>query len=223
MAEIYQEGDLPEAGQQPGVSEKAQEQFKEKRKKAQAAIKKIHKEEAKKKIYDYTLSSIIVQMLNAGGFDEIIVCLSELIEKNVPSDFLLTILSLINKEAARYIYKQHSTDLIPRPLFNKEIIERNHDLFNQAIREEIKKWGDLIIKIAFKDIEKILETIIETETWTLNIHLPKLCALVLEKFLEEKKDKKEFAELIQFVEKFLNTLLAKLQESFDKKSLVVNN
>ena len=216
MPEHYQEGDIPEHSGQAGEGrEQSKERFQEKLKKTKAQIKKIHQEEKKKKIFNTSLSGIIVHLLKKGDNDEIIVLISDLVESNVPSDFILSIISIYIKEAEIYITNQG--ELVLTTGHSQKLVLSNikNNKFSPEVNAKITNWGNLVVKIALQDAQKVLETVIQVETWSTHPSLIKLSVMVLEKFLKNKKEKVEHKELLQFAQSFLENIFEQIQKKLN--------
>lgn len=212
MDEIFKEDGAVDQGPQGGESsEAAQEKFKENLKKTQAAIKQLKKDEGKAKSYDFSLAQFVTNLLKSGGSSQMIFLISDLIEKNVPSSFILALLSLqysdAEKYTAKYLEASEITAIIPR-----NSIEKSFSDIPSQYQEDIKLWGDSIVKIGLLNPEDVFETIIQVETWELLVTVKQLTALVIKEYLLSKGVNTQHINIDLFVENFLQAFLMNLQE-----------
>lgn len=220
MADNYREGDVPLGGQeQQSVSEAAREQFQEQLRSAQAAVKQIKKDEGAAKAFDNTLAHIISSILQQGGYDHIIVLISDLIESNVPSDFLLALLSLIFEEA----YQKAQQKLLAEGTQQVALLGQNNfsgNTFSSFPHEkqiQLRDWGDLIVQISFKDAEKVLETVIKIETWDIHPSLLALVSHLIIEFAKESHITMQLPETREFSRSFIQKLIDSLQDYINRK------
>ncbi len=215
-------GDILGASQGDGESsEISQEQFQENLRRTQAAIKKIHKDEKKVTFHNLSLAQIITNLLQAGGQDDVVALIIDLVERNVPSEFILAVLSIFFKETKRQEMSPDS--LLGAGSESKSIMlhknSKNFTIFPELVQNEIEQWGEFIFNKSLDDIEKILETIVQTETWEILPSLVQLSARLLQKYLEEKNINVDFEELRMFSSTFFENLLENLQEEVTNKKL----
>ncbi len=141
----------PQTGEQ---ASETQEQFSERYKKAQAAIKQIQKEETRKKQDDDALAKLIVQFLGQGKTVYFLL-ISRLIAKNIPSDFILSIIALVYVPAKQVISKK----IIEHQLQSSDVNqEESSALFQPEEKQEIDIWTANIMSISKKESKRILKT-----------------------------------------------------------------
>ena len=97
--------DLAEGGS--GVSEQAKEKLQEEIRKAQAQQKRDQKDEKRAKKKDSKLGDFIRKFIKDKD-DRMALLISRLVERNVPSTFILGLLSLIYPEVLEVIEKELS-------------------------------------------------------------------------------------------------------------------
>lgn len=202
-AENFLDSDIPAGEWWWQVSEKAREKFAENLRKAQAAQKAAKAHEQKFKWYDNTLAQIIQQFLQTWDFDTIIVLIADLIEHNVPSDFILSILSIINKDAL----KQVNLRLQDWNLKTFDIALT----FDDELKSKIYLWVNLIYTYTLIDKEKILASLINSDTWD---SLPSAYLLfyeVLLRVLDEKGIEYDRNDQKLFARNFIDSMLNKIQ------------
>lgn len=170
------------AGAQPGAekAQETQEQFQERYAQAQTAIQQVKKEEAKKKHQDDSLAQIIVQFLHQENQTAFFLLISRLVSKNIPSDFILSILALIYEPAAEAInHRLSGADKSSLP----EKSEKSTALFTPREKEKIDFWMQGIMNIAELEKKRLCHTALTPEK-EINEGVLRLFALVLRDFLE---------------------------------------
>lgn len=210
MGDNYREGDLPldAQGGEGGVSEAAREQFQENLRKGQAAVKQIRKDEAKHKAFDNTLAHFVSQLLQTGGYDQVVLLIAELVNANVPSDFLLAVLSLQWEELAKSI-DLNGVELIT-PAFSLDIIPF-------SLSDQFQRWKERISFDAQQYAEQVLETIIQVETWQIHPSLIALSGILMQNVLQDHGATAELPDTKQVCQLFFEQLTEKLQEYLNQK------
>ena len=200
----YSDKDIPGWGEAWWqVSEAAKEKFNENLRKAQAAQKKAAITEKKFKGYDNTLAVIIQYMLSKGGYDKIIYLVADLIENNVPSDFILAILSIVDENAN----KQANMRI-------NDMLWKIYDLalsFDSKIENQMYEWVNVIYSCAIVDKEKVLSSLINHDTWECLASAHLLFFEIAIKILEEEKIKFDREEQKQFAKSIFNKITENLQ------------
>jgi len=199
-----------------GGKEKTQEsneKFQERYRQAQTQIKQIKREEKRKKQDDNSLASIIVQFLGEKNHTELFVLISQLIAKNVPSDFILAILSLIHNASAHIVDQKFAETIL------KIQAPSTKGAFRQG-ENEIQQWIKRIFSTATPQPHKILETCLDKD-WQLHTALIQLTSFVLREFLENKHEKEiNFENLRNFCKTFLKNLIKKLEYQVHNQGLL---
>jgi len=187
-------------------SEKAQEAYKEWIKSQQKAIKKIKAEEKKAKVYDDSLWVVIKKFLNDWDKDFLIILIANLVEKNVPSDFILSIILPISQIA------------------NEKVILRleNWWVWNLGLsiqidsdfKQKIFDWINMIYSVAILEKEWVLDSIVDHNTWKPIPGLDKLFLEVLRILLKhENQEIWEFEKNISY--KIFETIIEKLESEIE--------
>ena len=141
----------------PQLSEKAQEQAQKKIKDWVKAIKKIKAEEKKAKVFDDSLWVVIKQFLEDWDKDFLISLIANLVEKNVPSDFILSIILPISE-----IAREKTISKVQESWINNLWLQiQTSDDF----RKKIAEWIDLIYSVAILEKEWVLNSIIDHNSW----------------------------------------------------------
>jgi len=209
MPDTYRESDGPaEAGASSEASEQAQERFRENLKKSQAARQQIQKDERKARAYDDTLAVLLRTLIQTTGSSTLIVLLSELIEKDLPSDFLLSILVLQFPEIKSHIENTESAST--EMTFIQGSVP---SIYSSQEQKMIQEWLHNIQINAFKDAERVIETMIETSTWQIRASLVSLAAHVLKHALKDNGNDVHLSDLRDFLQKYFTTLQEKLQSN----------
>ena len=204
-AEQYWEWDIPASVGEGWwkVSEKAKEKFSENLRKAQAAQKKQVATEKKFKAFDNTLADIIQAFLNDWDKDQIVFYIADLVENNVPSDFILSILSLINDRADAQANSRV-----------KDFWEKTMDIaikFDDDISSQISSWIWIIYSCAVIDKEKLLESVIDSNNWECIPSSYLLFFEILVVFLEDNSKSFDRKYQKEFSKNFFDKMLEKLQ------------
>lgn len=163
-------------GGAPTLSESVKEQFSDTIKKSQKAAKQQKILEQKAKKYDDTLANIIKSMLVWWDNDFLVVLISDLIDKNVPSDFILSLLSLISDEALERVNLRLSEwNIYEFTKWSWGIIPFSDD----ELWTKILSWINLIYSIAIIEKEWVLASIIDHNSWKSISSLNKLFLVIL--------------------------------------------
>ncbi len=203
--DLFESGDASAPSGQE-VTQEAYERFRDQYKKTQAAIKKIKKEEGKKKKQDNALAHIIVQFLSDERFTQFFLLISRIVAKNVPSDIILAVLSLIHQESAKAIEEKKLT--LPKEDFTKG----QTSSFPPEIKAHISRWTQNIAAVMTAEPHKALETLVNHQSWEMDTHLPELAAAVLQQFFVFKKmDVPPIDNLRGFTNGFFEKILQNLE------------
>lgn len=211
MGDNYREGDLPidaQGGGEGGVSEAAREQFQENLRKGQAAVRQIRKDEAKHKAFDNTLAHFVSQLLQTGGYDQVVLLIAELVNANVPSDFLLAILSLQWEELAKHA-ELNGTELL--------VLSFSSEMIPSSLFERFQNWKERVSFDAQQYAEQVLETIIQVETWQIHPSLITLAGILMQNVLRDHGTMAELQDTKQVCQIFFEQLTEKLQEYINQK------
>jgi len=84
-----------------GMDNAAFERFKEKMKRAAAQIKAIKREETKRKKKEEELVRIILKFIKTSSKKDLVLLISRVLERNIPANFILSIILLGNEEIKR--------------------------------------------------------------------------------------------------------------------------
>jgi len=196
-------------------TQESQEKFSERYRQNQAAIKKGKKDEKKKHDQDESLAAIIVQFLHQTGHTALFLLISRLVARNIPSDLILAIISLIYHPAAKVIQDK----MLALPAVKENPTEEK-GLFSPEVKRQIDSWTNSIAAIARAEARRILQTAYEPDSAP-NAGLIQLFALVLREFLEkEKAESIEITPLHHFGEAFFSKVFRDLEDIVGKEYLL---
>lgn len=201
----------------PQGKEKAaegQEQFSERYRKNQQAIKRIQQEEGKKKQQDDSLAHIIVAFLQQSGTSQsgYFILISRLIARNIPSDIILAILALVYHPAKQTIEDK----LLALPAPKDAQAPGKQGLFSAKMKQSIDSWTNSIVLISVPEARRILLTAQEPDE-TPNPGLTQLFTIVLRDFLEKEHENLEFEKLQAFGKAFFLKLFETLRKHSEKE------
>lgn len=152
-------------------SEKLNEAFKEWIKAQQKAIKKIKADEKKAKVFDDSLWDVIKKFLADWDKDFLITLIANLVEKNVPSDFILAIIMPISHLANEKIILKLENWWIWNLWLSIQI--------DSDFKQKIFDWINIIYSVAILEKEWVLDSIVDHNLWK---PIPGLDKLFLEVF-----------------------------------------
>ena len=189
----------------PAPSEKKEmsdEKFSEEMRKAQQAVKQLQQEEKKAKGYDNNLAQIIVQFLGHPQFTDLFLLISRAVAQNIPSELIIAVLSLINKQA-----KEDVEGLLEAG--GKEASKATLTIHQKADfqtlspvhKKAIDTWTSHMAQVAAKKPHRTLETIIiPGPERQLSPVLMQLSAFILRNYLTDHKVDIEFQNLHDFMQ-----------------------
>jgi hypothetical protein len=168
-------------------SEKLKEAYKEKKAQSQKQAQKDQKQEQQIKANDYHISDFIVKLLQTRD-KKILNYILNLLEHNVPSYFLVGIVSLVYADLKiEYLEKD---------------IKFEYNFKNQELRE----WSKHLALQTFYDPSLVYENLIDIETWQIHKDLFELTEYIFRnKGFDE--DLENINDFYQKLLKFLQTLI----------------
>jgi len=183
------------------MTQEAIERFKEQARKSAAQAKQDKKQEGKRRDQEDVLSKIILQFLQNPKYSGFFLLISRVLSKNVPSDFILSILALIHKESAQVLDAKNIK-------ITKAPEQNTH--FPPEISKPLASWSTLIFSVGTAEPHKVLETVLDQD-WNLDQNLVQLFSLVLKEFFSFKKFETPFENISGFSETFLRNLSSSLE------------
>ncbi len=216
MSDFDQLGDL-DLPQAQEASEDSKEKFKERLIAAQKALKKLKKDESKKKKQDNHLAKIIAYFLQTKGNADLANLIAALVENNAPSDFVLSLLALVDRQSKEVILLKKERLLLQGSQEAKgDLIPLQEDVFekiNPELKQEINEWFQHIYLIGKEETEKIMETTLDIDL-QIDSNLLQLATILLQRFLLKKGHKGKYAVIYEFVQLAFKTIYEKLQVEF---------
>ena len=160
------------------MTKEQHEQFQEQYRQNQAAAKQVRAEEKKAKQQDDMLAGLISQFLKNGNRGAHFLLIARLLAKNIPSDLILALISLI-EPAAQIVIKEKLAQL-PKAETSSD---KKGGIFPAKVKANIDLWTNGINAIAVHEARRLVKTAIEPDG-NHNPGLTQLFTLVLREFLE---------------------------------------
>jgi len=187
-------------------SEKLNEAYKEWIKAQIKAIKKIKADERKAKIFDDSLWDVIKKFLEDWDKDFLITLIANLIEKNVPSDFILGIILPISE-----IAREKTILKVQESWINDLWLQIQTD---NDFRRKLVEWIDLIYSVAILEKEWVLDSIVDHNLWKPIPGLDKLFLEVLKILLaSQNQEIWEFEKNISY--QIFEKIIEKLEQEIE--------
>jgi len=183
------------------VSKEQIEQYREQAKRSSAQAKQDKKNEQKKKQKEQSLHKIIIQFLNDPKYSLFSLYIARSLEKNIPAEFLLSLLSLIHKGSLKTLESYH---------FKQRTPPKQDSPFPSSLSQPLQQWTSLIFSIGSTQPHKVLETILD-ENWELDTNLIHLMSIIIREFFVWKKFDASFQTIQSFSEVFLQNLSTTLE------------
>lgn len=178
------------------------EQFKERARKTAAQAKKDKKTEGKRKDEEAVLVDVILQFLKNKKYAQFFLLLSRLLQKNVPSYFILAVLALIHKESASILDAKNIVIKKAPPQTTN---------FPPEISRPLSSWNTLIFSVASAQPHRVLETVLDQD-WNIDPNLVQFFSLVLQEFFVFKKFETPTGNIYSFSQTFLQGLTLSLEK-----------
>lgn len=220
MADFDKFDDL-DVAQPQEASEEAKERFQERLAAAQKTLKQLKKDESKRKKQDNHLVKIITYFLQTAGNTSLANLVADLVEKNVPSDFILAILSLVDNQSKDAILVKKS-QLLLQGAHSEEtqvLVTLEENVFEKIspeIKQEIDSWFEHIYMIGKEETEKIMEKTLDADL-EVNPNLLQLMASLLQRFLAKYGHNSEYSPIYEFIKLGLQKVYEKLQVEYAEK------
>lgn len=206
--------------------EGSDEKFQEEMKKTQKAIKQLQKEEGQAKGHDNNLAAIIVHFLGDPANTDLFLLISRVVAQNIPSEFIIAILSLIDRNAHKEIKGLLEISKEEDLPANFALAIREKDDFKSippAQKKAIDNWLFDLSQIAFKKPHRILETmIIPTPQRQLSPMPIQLSTFILRKYLIKHQINLDFEVLRDFMQGIFVELVKKLESLLEGQKKLKN-
>lgn len=198
--------------------EKADEQFREQMRQAQAALQQLQKEEGQARAHDDRLAKIIVQFLMQTGGTDIFLLISRCVSQDIPSELIIAVLSLVDRQASEEIVKILKEVKASSALVVPEY--KDIHSFTPAQKKEIDDWIRHISAAAAHKPHRSLETLLiksvasDSREVTIEISPPfvQLSAFIMRNFLAMQNTAIEFQKLRDFMENVYLRMIQDLEE-----------
>jgi len=191
----------------PAPSEKKEmgdEQFRDEMKRTQQALKQLQQEEGQAKGHDNSLAAIIVQFLNQPQNTDLFLLVSRTVAQNLPSEFIIAILSLVDKKAAEEVKgfleggegaeKDGKSALILHQKADFQTLSPEH-------KKAIDHWTQNLFEVAVKKPHRILESMVIAGPERKLSPMPiQLSAFIVRKYLTTHQINIEFELLHDFMQ-----------------------
>ncbi len=197
-----------------GVNEQIKEAFEKanesakKFKAQQSAVKDLRKEEQKKRDDDTKIANIIIGFLNDPSNSKYFILIARLVARNIPSEFILSFISLIHKKS------EHIIAGIKTNKNNKALQIKTRNSFGNlppAVKLTIDKWTSNVYKVGDKNFKKVYLSLINPDN-TIEDSYFQLNTFILEDFLKKLELNCEYTEVRKFIELVFGTMLKRYKE-----------
>ena len=145
-----------------------------------------------------------------------------MVEKDVPSDFILAILSLVDSQSKEVILlKKEQLALEGGESFQnqKKLVVFEADLWKKLppeLKTEIDNWFEHIYLIAKNETEKIMKKTLDQDL-NINPNILQLTSFLMQKFLQKQQQTSKYDQIYEFVHFALKKIYEKLQIEFAEK------
>ena len=188
--------------------EKADEQFREEMKQAQKALIQLKKEEGQAKADDDQLAKIIVAFLGQSGNTDLFLLISRAVAQNIPSQLILAVISLIDKQASEEITRLLHGSHGHIEHLNALAVFQGQDL--NALPPENKKrideWVNSMRNIALSKPHRTLESLViqkregDGVVREVSPIIIQLASFILRNYFAEKAIPSDFSQLHEFMQ-----------------------
>lgn len=188
-------------------SEAGDEQFREEMRQTQAAVKQLQKEEGKAKAQDNNLAGIIVQFLGQPQNTDLFLLISRVVAQNVPSEFILALISLIDEAAHQEVTSYLTAGKLTNPIDATALAINPKTEFSSLPPEHkgvIDAWVKQLNESALHKPHRMLETAIQRRPEPmLSEPLVQLGAFILRRYMEKYRVEYDFDHLRDFFQSVL--------------------
>ncbi len=204
-----------------GMSEAAFEAFKEKMKRAAAQIAAIKKEEKKQKQKEDELFKILLRFIKSSKNKELVLLISRVLEKNIPSSFILSMIWLGDTELMEQLENLKVLNAGDSKVNEKSIVffkeERTFSLEN---RIELDRWIKGILEQAGERPEKLLKTAYEykDEKKIISPALINLFAYLMKNYFNQNKIEFSTERIDSFTSLVLKNILDRTKHDYENRA-----
>jgi hypothetical protein len=189
---------------------------------AAAAMQQIKREEKKSKKRDGQVAKTIIQFLSDEQHTHLFLLISRLVARDCPSIFVLSILSLINKDCLEVVqnYLKEVAAKTSEEAVDENISLTNKDELDAKTNRTLIEWITRMQMILSLDAEKILTKLMVDEK-NVDGTVLQISTFVMQEFFESKKKKVPFERLQQLTAGILQTMfepfITKAREQYLKE------
>lgn len=193
-------------------SDVSDEVFGEQMAQTQAALKQLWKEESKARAQDDQLSQILIQFLSQPQNTDLFLLMSRVIAQNIPSEFILAMVALIDATAGHHIAgllegAEAPSETLP------PVTQVGMDEISETQKQVIDSWIQVLHAVASKTPQRMVETmLVRRPTPGISPSLIQLGAFVVRRYLSARVSI-EFETLYAFMQ----TVFLKLFESLESQ------
>ncbi len=203
----------------PAPSEKKEmsdEQFREEVRRQQQAMQDLQQEEGQAKAHDNSLAVIIVRFLSQPRNTDLFLLVSRTVAQNIPSEFIIAILSLVDKKA-----KKEVKGLLEAGKQGKQKEETALTLHQKADfqtlppdhKKAIDEWTQHMLEVASKKPHRLLESIVAPGPQRQLSSTPiQLASFILRNYLADHQIEMDFQRLRDFMEGVFVEIVKNLEE-----------
>ena len=215
------------------AGEGGDEQFSEEMKRTQQALAQLQKEEGQAKAGDHNLALILINFLNEPENTDLFLLISRSLAQDIPSELILAVISLIDKNASDRIkgYLESSEGGIPETKALTVSGRKDFQSLSPEIKKRIDEWVGKINKVAVKKPHRSLESRVTTKRSNdpagspkavreISPSLVQLSAFVLRNFLTAQKITNEFEPLRTFMQEVFVNLVKHLEELVEEQKKI---
>ena len=215
------------------AGEGSDEQFSEKMKRTQQALAQLQKEEGQAKASDHSLALILVNFLSQPENTDLFLLISRSLAQDIPSELILAVISLIDKNASDKIkgYLESLEGGVPETKALTVSGRSDFKSLSPEIKKQIDEWIGRINQVAVKKPHRSLESLVTTKrsddpvgSWKMvreiSPSLVQLSAFVLRNFLTAQDVQHEFEQLQAFMQEVFINLVRHLEELVEEQKKI---
>lgn len=208
-----------------GVDEASFEKFKERVKAAQAQIKALQKGEQKVRKKEEKLIKILLRFVKNHQKKDIMLLIARLLEQNIPSIFILSIVLLGNEDV---LNEEESKTFLTAPESSKEVEEMSlstmdkDQLLPVKLKVRIDEWLKSIMSSALENPHKLLLTSLDSDKQII-LPLIQLCAFILRDYLVQNSEEANYEDLKDFSQFFLSGIMEKVADKVANQKELKDN
>lgn len=205
--------------------EKSDEQFRDEMKRAQQQLAQLQKEEGQVRASDNDLAQIIVQFLSQPGNTDLFLLISRTVAQNIPSELILAIIALVDKNASKEIEGYLKAPEGERAEITALTVadNRNFHSLSPEQKKSVDNWISNIVQVAISKPHRTLESLIVKKRsdnpadngkliHEVSPSIVQLSAFILRNYLKEQGVSFEFDDLHEFMQTVFVKLIKNLGE-----------